>query len=360
MPRVPRNRRASGSLEPGQVYHVTNRGVNRCSIFLSDLDRIIFLSLLAEACSVNGAICHAFCLMTTHFHLVIEDTRGMLSQLMHHLEFCYARYFNDTRDRSGPLFEGRFWAELIDSTPYFNDAVAYALLNPVRTQTPIVPSAEVYSWSSAALVCSDTTPAAFATNLINAVGGIEAVLGALPPSRLKTSRERRRYRLEVLASGAWLDRDHVLAGRAPEQYRQILAARATREPAPTLDPAPGDAAVDERLRLGTPQLASRPRFAGFDLNEVLDIVEQECRALIPASWASVAVKRVDLVAYSLWRFTSACAAEIASVARIQASRFAAVLTQLRRERLRDPAWRRLLWAVEWALRWRLRAAPHRP
>jgi putative transposase len=65
VPRQPRHRRGPGSLEPGQTYHLTNRGVDRCAIFHSDLDRIVFLSLLAEACSANGAVCHAFCLMTT-------------------------------------------------------------------------------------------------------------------------------------------------------------------------------------------------------------------------------------------------------------------------------------------------------
>src|SRR5690349_14605849 len=73
VPRVPRCRRAPGSLEPGQVYHVTNRGVDRCDIFHSDLDRVLFLSMVAEACVLYGAVCHAFCLMTTHWHVVIED-----------------------------------------------------------------------------------------------------------------------------------------------------------------------------------------------------------------------------------------------------------------------------------------------
>ena len=68
MPRQPRHRRAPGSLEPGQLYHVTNRGVDRCDIFHSDLDRILFLSFVAEACIHFGAVCHAWCLMTTHWH----------------------------------------------------------------------------------------------------------------------------------------------------------------------------------------------------------------------------------------------------------------------------------------------------
>src|SRR5439155_15163845 len=127
---------APGSLEPGQLYHVTSRGVNRCDFFHSDLDRILFLAMLAEACLRFGVVCHAVCLMSTHFHFVVEDGRGMLSQLLHRVESGYVRYFNDTRKprRSGPLVDSRFRAELIDSTDYFEDACAYVFLNPVRTK----------------------------------------------------------------------------------------------------------------------------------------------------------------------------------------------------------------------------------
>src|SRR5262245_60989099 len=108
-------------------------------LFRSDLDRIVFLSMLAEACDVMGAACHAWTLMSNHIHLVVEDSRGLLSQLMHRVEFCYARYFNDSRPgrRTGPLFEHRYADELVDSPAYFEDACAYVLLNPVRTQTPL-------------------------------------------------------------------------------------------------------------------------------------------------------------------------------------------------------------------------------
>src|SRR5262245_48993222 len=110
MSRLPRHRRAPGSLEPGQIYHVTNRGVDSCDIFHTDRDRVLFLGMLAEACLLTGAVCHAVCLMTTHFHFVVEDPRGLLSQILHRLEGSYARYFNATRHsrRRGPLFESRF------------------------------------------------------------------------------------------------------------------------------------------------------------------------------------------------------------------------------------------------------------
>lgn len=360
---MPRHRRAPGSLEPGQLYHVTNRGVDRCDIFHSDLDRIVFLSLLAEACLLTGAICHAWSLMTTHFHVVIEDQRGVLSQMMHHLEFCYARYFNDTRRRRrrGPLFESRFCAELIDSAAYFHDAVAYVLLNPVRTQVPLAPSPEGYRWSSAALVCSEVTPAAFCAGLLTPMGGLDGVLAALPPSRFKTSRERRRARLDALVSGAWLDRDRVLSGRLPELYRLMLSARAAHS-LPIDDPSirhaiPLGAALSaDHARL----VARRPAFAGLDLDEALFQIECTCRRFLPTSLLVAPQRLADVVAYTLWRFTSAGADRIAGATGIARDRVDDLLRQIRGTRILDLAWQRLLWTLEWALRWQLRAAPHRP
>jgi hypothetical protein len=74
----------------------------------------------------------------------------------------------------------------------------------------------------------------------------------------------------------------------------------------------------------------------------------------------LAERLTDVVAYALWRFTSASAERIATAIGLTIDAFEDVLLGLRRARKLDAAWRRLLWAVEWALRWQLRAAPHRP
>lgn len=361
MPRMPRHRRAPGSLEPGQFYHVTNRGVERRAIFTSDLDRIVFLSLLAEACLTNGVVCHAFCLMSNHFHLVVEDPRGTLSQMMHHLGFCYARYFNDTYRRGGPLFESRFCAELIDSAAYFHDAVAYVLLNPVRTSAPMAPSAEAYRWSSAALVCAEASPAAFAATLLAPFGDVDAVLTALPQPRFKASYERRRNRLEALASGEWLERDRVLAGRSPELYSQVLAARVACEPGSAREQITRSIPLAAAIPPGVVDFVyARPRFTGLDLDEVLGAIVDACRAVVPASLVAGTCRFEEVIGYVCWRLTSAPAERIAAAVGMAADRFDDLLLEMRRNRLLDRAWYRMLWTVEWALRWQLRAAPHRP
>ena len=365
MPRIPRHRRAAGSLEPGQTYHVTNRGVDRGRIFASDRDRVVFLSLLAEACLSFGVVCHAWCLMSNHFHLVVEDDRGMLSQMMHHLQFCYARYFNDTPlpRRTGPLFESRFCAEVIDSTAYFQDAVAYVLLNPVRMRSPLAATPDAYRWSSAALVCCETTPAAFAAAMMAAFGGIDGVLDRLPASRIATSQKHRRSRLEAFASGAWMERERVLAGRTPQLYGELLAARTVCEPSPAVDRVqrsiPAAIALPARVA-SIVSLTDRIPFAGLDLDEALTAISRVCRRIVPIP-LDVAAERVsDVIGYTLWRFTSASTERIASAVGLAVERFEDLLLDVRRARKLNAAWNRLLWAVEWALRWQLRAAPHRP
>jgi REP element-mobilizing transposase RayT len=365
VPRLPRHRRAPGSLEPGQTYHVTNRGVDRGLIFASDRDRIVFLSLLAESCLTFGVVCHAWCLMTNHYHLVVEDTRGMLSQMMHHLQFCYARYFNDTRlpRRTGPLFESRFCAELIDSTAYFHDAVAYVLLNPVRTSRPLALSPEAYPWSSAALVCSEMSPATFATTLLDPHGGVDGVLSSLPPSRITTSHEHRRHRLDALVSGAWMERERVLAGHQPHCYRQLLATRAACEPAPCPDQIQHSIPASCALSPQAARIMSIPdraAFAGLSLDETIATISHVCRRMIPTSPAIEAARSTDVLAYALWRFTSASVERIAASIGLTVERVADLLIDVRRARRLEAAWSRMLWVVEWALRWQLRAAPHRP
>jgi REP element-mobilizing transposase RayT len=362
VPRQPRCRRGPGSLEPGQLYHVTNRGVDRCDIFHSDLDRVLFLSMVAEACVHFGAVCHAFCLMTTHWHFVIEDPNGMLSQILHRFESTYARYFNDTRRRrrGGPLFESRFRAELVDSVRYFEDVCAYVLLNPLETKTPMAASAEVYRWSSAALVCSETSPAAFSTSLVEPLGGVEVILAGLPPSQRRSSLELRRKRLEALVSGAWLERDHLLAGRSPEMYRSELAVRtATRAAARAQTTPPPVSLAEARANTHPATAASRPAFAGFALAEVEWEVRAACVRLLPPALVTPDRMR-DLVLYTLHRFTSASLGALARALGITLRVARRIVERIRTDRVLKLDGQYLLWSLEWALRWRLQAAPHRP
>ena len=92
----------------GAFYHVTSRGDEKRDIYKSSRDRERFLEYLASAMERYGAVIHAYCLMTSHYHLLIETPLGNLSQIMQHINGAYTTYFNVKRKRAGHLFQGRY------------------------------------------------------------------------------------------------------------------------------------------------------------------------------------------------------------------------------------------------------------
>ncbi|MDA3902779.1 MAG: transposase, partial [Desulfuromusa sp.] len=131
---------------PGAYYHVTSRGNERKDVFKSQRDREKFLEYLTSATERYGAVVHAFCLMSNHYHLLLETPEGNLSQIMRHINGAYTTYFNMKRKRSGHLFQGRFKAILIEADEYLTELSRYIHLNPVRAG--IVEKPEQYKWSS--------------------------------------------------------------------------------------------------------------------------------------------------------------------------------------------------------------------
>jgi REP-associated tyrosine transposase len=117
---------------PDGVFHVTTRGVNGCAIYLDDSDRWAFLGLLAECVERNDWNVHVYCLMTTHYHLVVEATQEELSLGMQRLNGVHALRFNRRHRRHGHLFGDRFASWVIEGEDYFAATCRYVLLNPVR------------------------------------------------------------------------------------------------------------------------------------------------------------------------------------------------------------------------------------
>jgi putative transposase len=67
------------------LYHITSRGNEQKAIFKDNQDRRWFLDILYEVNKRYNWICHAYCLMTNHYHLIIETPDGNLSSGMHRL-----------------------------------------------------------------------------------------------------------------------------------------------------------------------------------------------------------------------------------------------------------------------------------
>lgn len=130
----------------GALYHLTSRGNRREPIFESDDDRRGFLSVLDDVCETFNWICHAYCLMGNHYHLLIETPDGNLSNGMRQLNGVYTQTFNRSHKRAGHLFQGRYKAILVEKEAYLLELARYIVLNPVRAS--MVRSAAEWPWSS--------------------------------------------------------------------------------------------------------------------------------------------------------------------------------------------------------------------
>ena len=101
---------------PGAIYHVMNRGDHQERIFGDDRDRRQFLATLGEDCEKTGWQVHSFCLMSNHFHLVIETPSPNLVEGMKWLPGVYTRRFNVRHNVFGHLFSGRYKALIVDGS----------------------------------------------------------------------------------------------------------------------------------------------------------------------------------------------------------------------------------------------------
>lgn len=124
--------RVSRTSLPDGLFHVVSRGVFGTEVFGDQRDRLRFLRLLASCERLHGWTSHAYCLMTTHYHLVLEAKRAALSNGMRRLNSGYAATFNRRHRRFGHVFAERFTARSIGDEAYLFEACAYVVLNPVR------------------------------------------------------------------------------------------------------------------------------------------------------------------------------------------------------------------------------------
>jgi putative transposase len=131
---------------PGGLYHVTSRGDRREDIFLDDGDRQQWLALLGQVCDRFNWHCHAYCLMSNHFHIVVETVEGGLSAGMRHLNGVYTQSHNRAHGRVGHVFQGRFKAIVVQRDSYLLELARYVVLNPVRARMCAMP--DQWPWSS--------------------------------------------------------------------------------------------------------------------------------------------------------------------------------------------------------------------
>jgi REP element-mobilizing transposase RayT len=134
--------------EPGSWHHIVNRGVAKRPLFETRADIRLFLAWLARQVRLKRMEIHAYCLMTTHFHLLVRSPAGQLSEAMRRAQSEHSRRFNRLHKRDGPLVRGRFFSRRVDSDEYRRAVVCYIDANPVKAG--IVDAAGEYEFGSAA------------------------------------------------------------------------------------------------------------------------------------------------------------------------------------------------------------------
>lgn len=132
--------------DAGLIYHVYARGNGKMTIYLDDEDRLDFLEVLGDTVDSHALVCHAYCLMPTHYHLVLTTLRANLSRAIQQLNRRYAQRWNRRHRHVGHVFQGRFGAQIVQEERYFLAVCRYVLANPVRGR--LVDAPDDWPWSS--------------------------------------------------------------------------------------------------------------------------------------------------------------------------------------------------------------------
>lgn len=149
MPRRPR-------IDLAGYHHVINRGVNRSEVFVDDGDYEVFLGIVCKACRAYGVVLHDYCLMSNHFHILVETTRENLSLFMKHINSNYAIYANKKQKRSGHFWQGRFYSRYINSEAYYYTLIRYIEQNPM--EAGLATRVGEYPYTLVALIANGKAP----------------------------------------------------------------------------------------------------------------------------------------------------------------------------------------------------------
>jgi putative transposase len=128
-------------LAGGETHHVIQRGNNGQAIFFEDADQRLYLRWLAAAVAAQGAMLHAYVLMSNHVHLLLTAPAQSLPRILQSLGRRYVAHINRSRGRSGTLWEGRYRSTILDSEGYLLACYRYIEANPLRAGV-VAPAAD--------------------------------------------------------------------------------------------------------------------------------------------------------------------------------------------------------------------------
>jgi putative transposase len=137
-------------------YHVMSRGNGKQDIFLCPGDRTYFLKVLQQVVLEEHWICHAYCLMSNHYHLLIETRDPNLAEGMQYLNGVFSIAFNKRHKRVGHVMQGRYASCVINNDDYFVTVIRYMARNPLDAGFCKAPAD--WRWSSYGALLGEKAP----------------------------------------------------------------------------------------------------------------------------------------------------------------------------------------------------------
>ena len=123
-----------------------NRGYDGNPIFGEKSDKEIFLNLMRLYSEKLKIRVYAYCLMNNHYHMILENSSGRMSDFLKQLNGNYGSYYRKKHGGKGYVFQDRYKSMLIQDDSYLLLSISYVLNNPVKAQ--IETSFLDYEWSS--------------------------------------------------------------------------------------------------------------------------------------------------------------------------------------------------------------------
>jgi putative transposase len=155
---------------PGTIHHLFTSGAGPCTIYDDPEDYLAFIAIAAEVFARLGWRCLAYCLMTTHYHLIVRIERADLAHGMQMINSRHARSFNRRHRRRGHLFGDRYGSVFVQTEEHLKTELRYVFLNPL--DAGVLP--ENWPWSSYATASAGAAdPLAANDELIAIVGGTD-------------------------------------------------------------------------------------------------------------------------------------------------------------------------------------------
>jgi REP element-mobilizing transposase RayT len=150
MPRPPRID------SPLARHHLINGGVGDRPIHETEQDIRVLLARVEKVVGDGLIRIHAAAILATHYHFLVESPEGRISEAVQRYQDSYARYYNRTRNRRGPLYKHRFWSKEITTGTQWVTTLRYIDRNAIKAGLVTEPTD--YPWGSAWHYARDTRP----------------------------------------------------------------------------------------------------------------------------------------------------------------------------------------------------------